>query len=107
DLPPDLRLFYKVDDWTDAWTRPETILLVHGFTESTEAWHGWISHLARRYRVIRVDLRGFGQSGAVAKDFEYTDEIWMDDLVRVINLVAGEPVHVIGAKSGGISLVKL
>jgi pimeloyl-ACP methyl ester carboxylesterase len=57
--------------------------------------------------VIRLDLRGFGQSGPVDKDYVYTDEGWMDDLVRVINLVAGEPVHVIGAKSGGISLVKL
>ncbi len=107
DLSSDLKLFYKIDDWTDAWVRPETILLVHGFTETTEAWHGWISHLARRYRVIKIDLRGFGKSGPVPKDYVYTNEGWVDDLVRVINLVAGEPVHVIGAKSGGISLVTL
>jgi 3-oxoadipate enol-lactonase len=107
NLPPDLNLFYKIDDWTDPWIRAETILLVHGFTETTEAWHGWIPHLARRYRVISIDLRGFGLSGPVAKDYVYTNESWVDDLVRVINLVAGEPVHVIGAKSGGISLVTL
>jgi 3-oxoadipate enol-lactonase len=107
ELSPDTKLFYRIDDWTDPWVRPETILLVHGFTETTEAWHGWIPHLSRRYRVISLDLRGFGQSGPVAKEHVYTDESWMDDLVRVINLVAGEPVHVIGAKSGGISLVKL
>jgi pimeloyl-ACP methyl ester carboxylesterase len=107
ELPPDLTMFYKVDDWTDSWKRSETIVLVHGFTETTEAWHGWVPHLARNYRVLRMDLRGFGKSGPVAKDFIYTDEIWVDDLVRFINLVAGGPVHVIGAKSGGISLVKL
>jgi pimeloyl-ACP methyl ester carboxylesterase len=78
DLSPHLKLFYKVDDWTDAWVRPETILLVHGFTETTEAWHGWIPHLARRYRVISIDLRGFGRSGPVAKDFVYTNESWVD-----------------------------
>ena len=38
DLPPDLRLFYKIDDHTDAWTTPETVVFVHGFTENTEAW---------------------------------------------------------------------
>jgi 3-oxoadipate enol-lactonase len=107
DLPPDLELFYAVDDWTDPWTRPETVLLVHGFCESTEAWRGWIPHLARRYRVIRFDLRGFGRSGPVDADYVYTNEGWVDDIVRVVNLLAGEPVHVIGAKSGGISLVRL
>jgi pimeloyl-ACP methyl ester carboxylesterase len=107
ELPPDLNLFYKIDDWTDAWTKPETIVLVHGFTESTEAWHGWIPHLARRYRVVRMDLRGFGKSGAVARDFTFTDELWVDDLVRVTNHLVGGPAHFIGAKSGGISLVKL
>lgn len=107
ELSPEQRLFYKVDDWTDPWVRPETIVLVHGFTETTEAWHGWVPHLARRYRVVRFDLRGFGRSGPVQKDFVYTNEGWVDDLVRVINLVAGEPAHVVGAKSGGISLVTL
>ncbi|HEY4372418.1 MAG TPA: alpha/beta hydrolase [Burkholderiales bacterium] len=107
DLGNNFKMFYKIDDWTNAWDRPETIVLVHGFTETTEAWHGWIPHLARKYRVIRMDLRGFGQSGPVPADFTYTNELFVDDLVRVINLVAGEPVHVIGAKSGGISLVTL
>jgi 3-oxoadipate enol-lactonase len=107
DLPPDLKLYYEVHDWTDPWTKPETILLVHGFTETTEAWHGWIPHLSRHYRVINIDLRGFGKSGPVQKEHIYTNEGWDDDLIRVINLVAGGPVHVIGAKSGGISLVTL
>ena len=38
DLSPDLKLFYKIDDHTDAWTKPETVVFVHGFTENTEAW---------------------------------------------------------------------
>lgn len=107
ELPSDFRLFYKIDDYTDPWTRSETILLVHGFPESTEAWRGWIPHLARQFRCISIDRRGFGQSGPVPKDFVYTDELWVDDLVRVINHLAGEPVHVIGGKSGGITVVKL
>jgi pimeloyl-ACP methyl ester carboxylesterase len=107
ELANDFKLFYKIDDWTDAWTEPETILLVHGFTENTEAWNGWIPHLARHYRVIRVDLRGFGQSGPVPKEYIYTNASWVDDLVRVINHLSNGPVHVIGAKSGGISLVTL
>lgn len=103
----DARLFYQVDDYTDAWTGPETVLFVHGFTETSEAWRAWVPHVSRRYRMIRIDQRGFGQSGAVAKDFSLTTELFVDDLVRIINHVAGEPVHVVGGKSGGISVAVL
>jgi len=107
ELSSGYRMFYKIDDFTDPWTQPETVLLVHGFPESTEAWRGWIPNLARHFRCIRIDRRGFGQSGAVPADFTYTDELFVDDLVRVIEHVAAGPVHVIGGKSGGIDVVKL
>ena len=63
DLPPDLRMFYTIDDHTDAWNEAETVVFVHGFCESTEAWQQWVPHFSRKYRVIRYDQRGFGQSG--------------------------------------------
>ncbi|RPI41194.1 MAG: alpha/beta hydrolase [Betaproteobacteria bacterium] len=107
DLPPELRLYYEIDDWTDAWTRPQSVLLVHGFTETTTAWRGWVPHLARRYRVIRFDQRGFGQTGPVPREFDFSTDLLADDLVRVINALAGEPVHVIAGKSGGICASRL
>ena len=36
---------------------PETILLLHGNAESSLAWYAWIPTLARRYRVLRPDMR--------------------------------------------------
>jgi len=107
DLPPDLRLFYKIDDHTDAWTTPETVIFVHGFTENTEAWRAWVPHFSRKYRVIRYDQRGFGQTGAVPKDFEFTTELFADDLARVVGALSPhEPVHVVGGKSGGMPVLK-
>jgi 3-oxoadipate enol-lactonase len=104
----DCNLFYTIDDHTDAWTRPETVLFVHGFTETSEAWRAWVPHFSRRYSVVRIDQRGFGRSGAVAKEFPLTTELFVDDLVRVINQVSPhEPVHVVGGKSGGISAAVL
>ena len=103
----DARLFHEIDDYTDPWTKPETVLFVHGFTETSEAWRAWVPHVSRRYRMVRIDQRGFGKSGAVAKDFPLTTELFVDDLVRVINHVAKEPVHVVGGKSGGISVAVL
>lgn len=107
ELPPDLRLYYQVDDYTDPWTKPETILFVHGANENTQAWRAWMPHLSRCYRLIRIDQRGFGKSGAVPDGFVYTTELFVDDFVRVINHLSAEAVHVVGGKSGGISVIKL
>lgn len=104
---PDVRLFYDIDDHTDPWVKPETVLFVHGFTETAEAWRAWVPHFSRRYRVIRIDQRGFGRSGPVTKDFPLTTELFVDDLVRLIGHVSDEPVHVVGGKSGGISVAVL
>jgi pimeloyl-ACP methyl ester carboxylesterase len=103
----DCRLHYAVDDHTDPWTQPQTVLFVHGFTESTEAWRAWVPHFSRRYRVVRVDQRGFGQSGPVAKDYPLTTALYVDDLARLIRHVGGGPAHVVGGKSGGISVMAL
>ena len=104
---PDCNLFYEIDDYTDPWTRPENVLFVHGFTENVDAWRAWVPHFSRRYRMMRFDQRGFGRSGPVAKDFPLSTERFVDDLVRVINHLASEPVHVVAGKSGGISVMML
>ena len=36
------------------------IVLVHGFSASLHAWEPWVARLAKDYRVISLDLPGFG-----------------------------------------------
>lgn len=108
DLPPDLKLHYKIDDHTDPWAKTETIVFVHGFCESTEAWHCWVPHFSRNYRVIRYDQRGFGKTGPVPEGFELTTNLFVDDLIRLINALSPhDAVHVVGGKSGGMPATKL
>jgi 3-oxoadipate enol-lactonase len=59
-IPPNLDLHYLVDDYTDPWRTPGTMLLLHGNAESSAAWYKWVPQLAHRYRVVRPDMRGFG-----------------------------------------------
>ena len=40
----------------------EPLVLLHGFPETSHAWRKVMPALARRFRVIAPDLRGFGQS---------------------------------------------
>jgi len=55
-------MHYLVDDYTDPWRDPETILLLHGNCESSAVWFAWGPHLARHLRVARPDMRGYGDS---------------------------------------------
>ena len=52
----------KDDYFGEAWRSPETVMLVHGVAESSRAWFAWVPHLARHFRLLRPDLRGFGRS---------------------------------------------
>ncbi|MGZ8228324.1 MAG: alpha/beta fold hydrolase, partial [Burkholderiales bacterium] len=54
----DFEMHYEIDDFTDPWREPETILMLHGNAESGAMWFGWVPTLARHYRVVRPDMRG-------------------------------------------------
>ena len=107
ELSSQQRLYYEIDDWTDAWKKPETVVMIHGFSENTTAYRAWVPHLARNYRVIRFDQLGFGKSSAVADDFTFTTGLFVGNIARVIEAQAGAPVHVVGAKSGGLVAIEL
>ncbi len=97
----DLEMFYRVDDYTDPWRRPETILLLHGNAESSAAWYAWVPQLARRFRVVRPDMRGFGSSTPMPREFPWTLDIIIDDFIRLMDTLGIERVHLVGAKLGG------
>ena len=68
----DLEMHYVVDDYTDPWSDSETVLMLHGSSESGAMWFGWVPHLARHFRVVRPDMRGFGASSPMPRDFPWT-----------------------------------
>lgn len=98
----DLELHYRVDDYTDPWRESAAILLLHGNNESGAAWYGWVPHLARRYRVVRPDMRGFGESTPMPRDFPWTLDIVINDFVRLMDALGIERFHLVGAKIGGV-----
>jgi len=97
---PDVQLHYLVDDFTDPWRGSETILLLHGNAESGVAWYGWVAPLARRFRVVRPDMRGFGASTPMPRDFPWTLDIVIDDFVRLMDSLGIARFHLVGAKKG-------
>jgi len=100
-VAPELELYYTVDDFTDPWTKPDTILMLHGNSESGAAWYGWVPQLARRFKVVRPDMRGFGQSTAMPRDFPWTVERLVDDYIALMDALKIDRFHLVGAKIGG------
>ena len=100
-------MFYVNDDFTDAWQPAPTVLFVHGLAESTEAWRAWVPHFARRFRVVRLDLRGFGRSTPMPDTFEWDIDVLVDDIVALIRHLDVDRVHLVGAKSGGSMTLQL
>lgn len=101
-LATGVDLHYRVDDFTDPWLKAETILLCHGNNESHLAWYGWVPRLARHYRVVRPDMRGFGDSTPMARDFPWTLDIVINDYLRLMDHLGIEQFHLVGAKIGGV-----
>src|SRR5438128_11918804 len=99
---PDLQLHYLVDDFTDPWSEPDTVLLLHGNCESSLAWYAWVPLLARRFRVVRPDMRGYGASTPMPRDFKWSLDVIIDDYARLMASLGVQRFHLIGAKIGGI-----
>lgn len=100
-IPPDLDLHYRVDNFTDPWSEPETILMLHGNAESGRVWYGWMPRLARHYRIVRPDMRGFGASTPMPRDFPWTVDRIIDDYCTLMDSLGIERFHLVGAKIGG------
>ena len=57
-----LNLHYAFDEFYDRWENRPFLLLQHGNGRSAAFWYLWVPHLAGRYRIIRPDMRGLGNS---------------------------------------------
>ena len=100
-VTPDCTLHYVVDDYSDPWREPQTVLMMHGNAESGAAWYAWVPRLARHYRVVRPDLRGFGASTPMPRDFPWTLDRICDDYLALMDYLAAARFHVVAAKIGG------
>ena len=83
--------------------RGKPLLLVHGFPLDHTMWRGQVSDLAKDFRVIATDLRGFGQSSPItAEDAVVTMTQFADDLAAILSAMnISEPVTFCGLSMGG------
>jgi pimeloyl-ACP methyl ester carboxylesterase len=92
------RLVYDDYDFSDPWTESEAVILIHGFSKNRLFWYPWISDLARRYRVIRLDQRGHGESSLPAPGFKMSTAPFAADLDEFLGGLGLESAHFVMAE---------
>jgi pimeloyl-ACP methyl ester carboxylesterase len=100
-LDDGAELFYTLDDFTDPWTQPETVVMHHGMAKNHKLWYAWVPVIARYYRVVRFDMRGMGQSGVPEPGYPWSLDNFASDLAEVVDKLELGQFHLIGETVGG------
>ncbi len=75
------------------------LVLIHGFTSSTYTWKDVFEPLSRTFRVVAVDLKGFGFSGK--PDGDYTRRAQAQLVVHLLDNLKIEKAWLVGNSMGG------
>jgi len=96
-----LRIAYYIDDFTDPWIDPPSLFLLHSAMSSSRRMAAMVPHLARRFRVVRVDLRGHGATEVPRGDQKLSLERLTQDVLDVMAHLEILKAHFLGASGGG------
>lgn len=88
-------------EWGANDGRP-TVLCVHGLTRNAHDFDFLAGRLARRYRVVAVDVVGRGGSGWLTDPAHYTYAQYQADVTALIARLEVDQVHWIGTSMGGL-----
>ena len=85
------KLYYEVAG------KGEPILFVHGNFGDTRHWDFQFEPLAKKYKVIRYDVRGYGKSANPKPDEVYYD---YEDIIALLDYLNIDRVHICGVSMG-------
>ncbi|MCR8561241.1 alpha/beta hydrolase [Mucilaginibacter sp. BJC16-A38] len=85
--------------YTDTGKGDTTLLLVHGWCLNRSYWANQVNYFSNRYRVVTIDLPGFGQSGK--NRTVWTPETYGRDVDSVIAQLSLKNVILVGHSMAG------
>ena len=77
----------------------ETLLMIHGFGADRDNWLRFSRHLTHRYRVIALDLPGFGESSKPDASYDVLSQ--MERVRTFANALQIDKLHLVGNSMGG------
>ncbi len=97
-----IRLARHIDDYTDRWKPTVPLLVLHAAMGSAKRWCAMVPPLSRPFGVIRLDLRGHGESQVPPPDSPLTLDRLVQDVRDLLDhLGIHEPIHIVGNSAGG------
>ena len=78
----------------------DVLLLLHGAFSSLHTFNDWNKQLKKHYRVVRLDLMGFGLTGPNDAN-DYSIENHVRVLQTFLNILKIEKCHIVGNSLGG------
>lgn len=75
----------------------QPVVLIHGNVGDRRHWDRQFGVLAKEFRVIRYDVRGYGRSSAPREDAPYADH---EDLAALLDHLGVRAVHLVGWSMG-------
>lgn len=94
-------LAYSVDDFTDPWRPSEPLFLLHSAMSCMDRFQAWMPSLVRHFRVIRMDMRGHGESQVPGPEIPLTIDRLVADIRELMELIDIPEGHFVGASGGG------
>jgi pimeloyl-ACP methyl ester carboxylesterase len=80
-----------------------TVVLVHGFPDTSAVWLPVARLMARDFHVVTYDVRGAGRSDPGTGKDDYALPLLVEDLAAVLDVVSpDEPVHLVAHDWGSI-----
>jgi pimeloyl-ACP methyl ester carboxylesterase len=78
----------------------QTIIMLHGFSADKMIWLRFARFFTKKYHVIIPDLAGHGDTG-FDKDWDYSGPAQAERIVKLLDKLSLEKVHVVGNSMGG------
>ena len=92
DVAIDVKQYFLDNNCTN-------LVFIHGYSSSKNTWDRVTSELSNLYNITTLDLRGMGRSGRFSDKFTY--EVWINDLIIVLEKLFEQKIILIGHSLGG------
>jgi pimeloyl-ACP methyl ester carboxylesterase len=95
---------YKDDCFTAPFEpTPQTILIQHGFGRNSNFWYEWVPLLSSKFRVIRRDARGHGESSAPSRDtYDWGLDTMLREIIDMLDQLKIDKIHFLGESTSGM-----
>jgi pimeloyl-ACP methyl ester carboxylesterase len=96
-----IRIAYFTDDFTDPWKAAPTLLMLHSAMGHSRRFYAMVPPFLRDFRVVRMDMRGHGESEVPSPDLPLTMDRLVADVSELLDHLRLGSAHVLGNSAGG------